>query len=545
MLPPVTLQPSSRPLVYPPEIVALIIEHLGNQSPIGLPRWTWHRFDRNRQLLQAALIGPAWASAALSLLYSDLRLVWRTTSGLKLLRALKDRPELLQRTRSVEVHVLSLLSMTQDLNDTGPSILDWDELRKEWDAGGGGDQRARITPSTTAQEEQQFFDSWAMDLEWDAKEESIEEGPDGPWVRQTDDYDGIDVGNRVFWGLVASLPRLRHLTIEDTDYDPSKAVTFGGVEVYPFQALKALDSLTIRSDPDLANHGNHATPPVNAILFAWNASRITIDQHFIYSHPTIDPSKLQNLPNLRQLHIIPSTIQHNHRPNPYTKLSESNHILDFAITTSTTLLTLSFDDPPKAQPTAPHRPSNLLIGEALALLPHLLSLSLTKSPEDDYGTTLQNVRYGHYPSTFLSALTSSTLTSFAIGDIPSKELLAALPPSLTSLTFNPRNGSRMTWLYEALLDQVIQDVLPTIKDRLPNLVLLTIDCRVEDDVPEELKPQGWNLIGKSVEMFGPSTGLGGEEGEERQLRREKWAADIGVCLRCREPGARVLYKIHG
>ncbi|KAL8286737.1 hypothetical protein RQP46_004265 [Phenoliferia psychrophenolica] len=426
----IILQPSSRPLVYPPEIVALIVEHLGDQSPLGLGRVD-HRFRRNSQLFQAALIGPSWASAALSLLYSDLRLMWRASSGHKLLRAFEERPELLLRVRRVEVHVLSQFSLAVEMNDRGP-FLDWGKARKEWDAGAGGEHRDTLNAATDPEDEDELFSSWAMDCEWDANEETIEEGPDGAWVRLEDDYEGVEVGRLAFWGLIASLPRLRHLTLEDIDYSAAKDVFFGGEEVYPGRALKALDSITFRSDSDRTNH-NRTYPPVNALL-------------------------------------------------------------------------------------------NLLIGEALALLPHLLTLSLTKSPEEAYGVPLHNVRRGSYPSTFLEGLSASTLTSFTIGDIPSKHLLAALPPSLTSLAFKPRNGSRIPWLYEGLLDQLVRAVLPT-KARLPNLVLLSFDCRLEKMAPDAIENLGWHLLNDSAEMFGPTKGLAEQEREERQLRREKLAAD--------------------
>ncbi|KAL8286738.1 hypothetical protein RQP46_004266 [Phenoliferia psychrophenolica] len=163
MPPTITLKPSSRPLVYPPEIVALIIEQLGDESPVVCP-WPrrWDLFNRNALLLQAALIGRTWASAALSLLYSDLRLVWRASSGRKLLRALEDRPEILPRVRRLEVYVPSLISMTEAMEEN-EARLDWAELRKEWDAGEGAEQREMgLGPDG----EDDRFKRFALDREW-------------------------------------------------------------------------------------------------------------------------------------------------------------------------------------------------------------------------------------------------------------------------------------------------------------------------------------------------------------------------------------------
>ena len=72
----IILTPSSRPLVYPNSIVSLIVEQLGNVSVIqtGSPS-----SERNGTLLLVALTNQSWSKAAVSLLYSDLRLKWRAS----------------------------------------------------------------------------------------------------------------------------------------------------------------------------------------------------------------------------------------------------------------------------------------------------------------------------------------------------------------------------------------------------------------------------------------------------------------------------------
>ncbi|KAL8286706.1 hypothetical protein RQP46_004234 [Phenoliferia psychrophenolica] len=520
-MPAYAFQPSSYPLHYPPEIAAIIAGFVGEDSFVG--DGAYYSESRNSGLLQLALVSAVWASAAVPLLYSDLKLQWRASSGLLLLETLRKRPELLARIRRVEVAYPTRWMLVCALEEV-TSYFSVEEFQQKWDALSEA-ERGEVGIGEEA------YDDWRTGLDYVAAREAFDSGPDSPWGGEDVDDEAVKVGTRAFWHLIAQLPRLQHLAGENITFlvpeDDKSALDV---------VLKGLASFVIQSSTEYT-----ATPPLAALAAAENIRSLRISSHDLTSFPTT-PGNMP-FPHLRHLRVI-AWRSGNDAPSwtaQGSQLSEACPVLDLALYAKDSLESLIFEPPWLSTIHRDPRTNNRLVGEALRLLPHLRTLVLPPSDTDPPlpGGTPSNPRNrslaGEYPDVFLSALASSSLEHFEIGDIPDAKLLAALPISLISLTLNPRNGAEAPWLFEAMLDQFVKVVLK-VKARLPALALVTLDCyKSGGNVSRPLDP-AWDLLNEQSAFFPRPSEEYKMWREERQLRREKVAADVGVCLRSRPEG---------
>ncbi|KAL8286707.1 hypothetical protein RQP46_004235 [Phenoliferia psychrophenolica] len=525
-MPSYTFQPSSYPLHYPPEIAAIIAGFVGEDEVAG-DGW-YSPSSRNSYLLHLALVSSVWASVAVSLLYSDLKLQWRASTLLLLLKTLGKRPELCARIRRLEMSYPTRWMLAGQLREKA-TLLSEDELKRRWDALSEA-ERAEVGAGEDA------YDEWCSDEEREASLDAVDEGPDKRWARDTLHHDGEEIGSLAFWRFVATLPRLRHLAVENVKF----LVSDGGKPALD-SVIKRLDSFTIYPQSDTYQ----ASPPVDALAAAENLHTLRISNHSLASFDF----SLDNppFPHLRHLEVLPWERGEDPNPsstNPGSQLSEACPILDLALTVRDGLESLVFNLEHSRIWGPPPRPSNRLVGEALARLPNLRTLTLSESDTDtpphnvDQPEIFDRTISGAYPANFLDALASSNLQHFSIADAPHPTLLAALPVSLTSLTFDPSSGPEISWLYEAMLDQLVQILLKA-KLRLPALRLITLNFRKSTSVIKNschLSDPKWEAsLDERRSWYYPSE----EEKlqrEERQLRREKLAADVGVCLRSRPAG---------
>lgn len=164
----IILTPSSRPLVYPNSIVSLIVEQLGNVSVIqtGSPS-----SERNGTLLLVALTNQSWSKAAVSLLYSDLRLKWRASVILPLLKAFEERPDLLERVVRVEVSYPSTTDLEKKILRDSLSKADREALRLEW-----------LEEKWRRSLDESVFDDWRRE-QLSLKAGPVHIGSDRDWVR--------------------------------------------------------------------------------------------------------------------------------------------------------------------------------------------------------------------------------------------------------------------------------------------------------------------------------------------------------------------------
>ncbi|KAI5476987.1 hypothetical protein MNV49_006945 [Pseudohyphozyma bogoriensis] len=158
----------------PPELLSLIIHHLSMGCEVYDPDKGLN--ERNARLLLAALISRDWAAAALNELYSDLRLDWVSSVGSLLLRTFEQAPELCRRVKSLDV----IYATHRDFRGR------WQEYDEEEPGSVGA-----------------------------SPEEWMERRGDLLWASWNVDS---EVVLAPLFGLVAKLPNLRHLSLQEFEF---------------------------------------------------------------------------------------------------------------------------------------------------------------------------------------------------------------------------------------------------------------------------------------------------------------------------------------
>ncbi|KAK4698746.1 hypothetical protein P7C70_g7524, partial [Phenoliferia sp. Uapishka_3] len=540
------LQPARRPLIFPSEILHIVVQELDDlcyqpesiafqelDEPFYQPESLWvrstHRADRNSTLLNVALVCRNWSSVALDRLYVDLRIDWKTSRALLLLRTLRQRPELLKRVRLLDAFYLTSHDLATVYFDANLYTVGDDE----------DDQRPFRFADSASVPYRHKDDRYGAEFTFETAQKIVESTPDGPWMRMTPEENGEEKGSQAFWSLVSRLPNLQCLTVEQFEKQQPRLADEEALE-------KVLGQL-VQLDLSHSNEYRNGGVAVNLLPWTPNIRQLYVSTfHMLGLEPPTNPNPLDQL---RHLHV-----SRWYRPHERDASGKNQGdygykgftVLDLAMTAGSTLESLTFAEPFMPPRDYSWRPDNESIGGAIRRLPNLRLLSLSSSPPPEASrlaalVSESNETQGNslYPASFLDALASSKLRDFRICDGPTKALLDALPQTITSITFysslSENHGELDPIGFSAKLDSAVA-LIAAAKSHLPELRLVFLNGKKIVEAGE-----------KYFEARYRKSDMSRNEMDEKDTARKLAASGAGIWLEIKRPplAEGLQYRLEG
>lgn len=191
---------------------------------------------RNSTLFTLSCVNRAWGDVSNSILYHDLRIEWRARPAALLRRTLDSSADLAGRVRSITAYFTQMLdvldSEIEDIN-FHTSCCHLPAWLAELEASGVGE--AAVTMASTLGRT-----AFAEEQSYALAEERIWLSTDAQWLMRKD---GPSEGTRAFFDLVAVLPSLQRLTL-DQFLDPLPTPLYPALEISlgKIRSLRCIDT---------------------------------------------------------------------------------------------------------------------------------------------------------------------------------------------------------------------------------------------------------------------------------------------------------------